>query len=160
MTLRLLPIYALLCLALFSCSKPVKSFCFKELDPEYGLNSAVTFSLEINDTIDPQQMDLSARLSDYNDDENGEIPLILQITSPSGAMGCDTLCLLFGKRSADESIIRNNGHITINRTYRKNIIIRESGVWNFSISPYKEKGSNHIFKKITGLGIFFKKEER
>lgn len=160
MTLRLLPIYALLCLTLFSCNKPVKSFCFRELDAECGLNSAVTFSLEINDTINPQQMDLSARLYDHNDDENGEIPLILQITSPSGAMGCDTLCLLFGKRSADDSIIRKNGFITINRTYRKNIIIREAGVWNFSISPYKEKENNHIFDKITGLGIFFKKEER
>ncbi len=134
---------------IFSCQEPVRNFCWAELEHSSGLDSAVTLKLDMNATIEPQQLDLSMRLCDYT--FNGtSLPLAVRVKSPSGLTGCDTITLpLSGK-----------GYITLNWIYRKNIFNKEAGLWEFTVMPLDSIKYRNIYRNITGLGIVCKKEEK
>ncbi len=135
--------------ALFSCQEPVRNFCWIELDPSAGLDSAVTLVLDINATMEPQQLDLSMRVCEYGRDYS-TIPLLIRVKSPSGLIGNDTIALPLDAK----------GYMTLNWIYRKNILNKEAGEWEFTIAPLDNGEYRDFYRKITGLGIVCKKEEK
>ena len=140
----------------FSCKEPDHGFCFTDIDHKTGFDAPVTFEIKMIDTINPQQLDVTARLY-HHKQTHDTIPVVLQVKSPGGQYGCDTLYLPITAENTDNcSYIRTNGHTTFQWTYRRNIINREYGVWSFTLSPLEEYGDMSVYKSITGLGIYCK----
>ena len=163
MIFRNIAIITLFVSVFISCNEPIKELCFVEFDRNKGFEAPALLSLDMRDTVWPQQLFLSARLHTYNSSVIAtSIPLIVKIVSPSGLHKNDTISLpLNFSESAEYNRNKINGYINFQWPYRKNIINREAGVWTFELSPYTtEEHHNNIFKNITGLGISCKKEEQ
>lgn len=68
----------------------------------------------------------------------------------------------------EKSVYRNsNGYTILHIPYRKSVITKECGEWNFTFVPYPQgfennteatEGKESIYKAITRIGISCKKE--
>ena len=147
-----------------SCNEPIKELCFVEFEKDQGFEAPALLSLDMRDTVSPQQLFLCARLHTYNSAFKAtSIPIIVKIESPGGLLKSDTVSLPLNISEPTEITYNKfNGYINLQWPYRRNIINRESGIWKFELSPYitDEDLDNSIFKNITGLGISCKKEEQ
>ena len=164
MILRNIAIITLFLSVFISCNEPIKELCFIEFEKDQGFEAPALLSLDMRDTVSPQQLFLCARLHSYNSAfEATSIPLIVKIESPGGLCKSDTVSLPLNISEHTEIAYNKlNGYINLQWPYRRNIINRESGIWKFELSPYNpdKETDNSIFKNITGLGISCKKEEQ
>lgn len=154
-----LAILALLSVLLLSCKEPDHGFCFTDINPETGFDAPVNFEIKMIDTINPQQLSVAARLY-HHKQTHDTIPVVLEVKSPSGQYGCDTLYLpVISENTPNCSYERANGYTTLQWTCRRNIINREYGEWSFTMSPLASYADKSVYRSITGLGIYCKTDK-
>ncbi len=160
-------IVSVFALALLCCSRPVKNSAFCNLDPKNGWCGPVSLEIEMTDSINATQLDICFQIISYNIEKSVSVPVVLGIESPSGQQYTDTLLLpLDIIKEKGITYNKSNGYMTLQWPYRKNVITRDPGLWQFTFIPYGATASDgntpekdyNIYKKITGIGISCKQE--
>ncbi len=153
-------------LILWSCKKPVNNSAYCNMDIKTGWVGPATLALEMTDSVAPAQLDICLQIAMHNLGEHKYIPIVLDIASPSRQRYTDTLLLPLHIIKEKGIYNSNNGYTTLQIPYRKNVITREAGEWNFTFIPYhkaladstSQEDYREIYKAITRIGISCKKE--
>jgi len=146
--MRKLLLFNIIILAFSACTNKnvYTDFCsFKS--SKWDADNVCRFSVEINDTLTPHYFSVLVRHNDNYPYRN--LWLFIDITTPSGAVRCDTLkCELadnmgkwFGKGI---SIYR------FQKTYENPIRFPQSGTYTFSI---RQGMRDNVLKNISAVGI-------
>lgn len=144
-----------------ACRQPVKTSDFRELHVFRGWESSVVFTIEMTDTVHWQEMSVCAQFSNEKNIHSFEkIPIVIHLVSPAGNQYADTVSFPLHVIPDNHFYTNENGLISIQWPYRKNIRNKEPGSWTITLIPNGKTGENSIYQNIIGLGISCKKEEK
>ena len=159
MSLRRYIILMVAILAATSCSRPINNSTFCEFPKGRGWQESVTLELDMEDTVETQQIDICLQIVNKESINNcPTIDLAIEIVPPSGKHYKENIKLPVNVVGTEEVQTIHSGIRTIQWPYRKRVINRDPGRWEFTLTPIKTD-NNIIFKEIIGLGITCKTED-
>lgn len=154
MRIRIIALLALICALFSSCKKPSEQYAFV-YTPKHP---ADTFVFRFEMLMDEPQATYSTHFAcryKNNSVPEGEIPLLVAVTSPSGETFMENCSIPLASGSETISRKREGGLSDMEWPYRDRISPgNDTGVWHIAVRPQDRK----LYDGILGMGFSYEEK--